>query len=64
VFHRFVYPLGSERVFSQLETELQYKGNFKTCWGAEEKIKLEEWIIHLPQILWELGSNNLVTTEV
>lgn len=28
------------------------------------KEKFDAWLLHLPQVLWELGNGNLVATEV
>jgi len=28
------------------------------------KAKFDAWFLHLPQVLWEIGSNNLLSTEV
>ena len=48
----------------QLETELQYQDSFRIARTADEAKKFEDWLVHLPKVLWELGSNNLSTTEV
>jgi pre-rRNA-processing protein IPI1 len=48
----------------QLETELQYQGSFTMARTPDEAKKFEDWLVHLPKVLWELGSNNLLTTEV
>ncbi|KAF7307005.1 Ipi1-N domain-containing protein [Mycena indigotica] len=45
-----------------LDTETQFTGHI----GAEIKTaeEVSEWINHLPKCLWELGSSNLVASEV
>lgn len=50
--------------FIQLDTERQYVGNFRVGKNPVDDEKLEGWIAHLPQALWEIGSSNLPTTEV
>jgi len=47
-----------------LDTERHYQGTFTAAKSDAEGKALEEWIAHLPQTLWELGSNNLPATEV
>lgn len=54
----------SDTIASQLETELQYRGGFKVGRTSADVKKFEEWLIHLPKVLWELGSNHPSTTEV
>jgi pre-rRNA-processing protein IPI1 len=49
---------------TQLETERHYQGRFTVGRSDVERRAFEEWIIHLPQTLWELGSNNLPAAEV
>ncbi|KAI0931972.1 hypothetical protein AcV5_004663 [Taiwanofungus camphoratus] len=46
-----------------LEREAEYQGAFRVGRSAEEDSKLEEWVLSLPKTLWELGANNLSTTE-
>ncbi|KAJ6610092.1 hypothetical protein B0H10DRAFT_2166190 [Mycena sp. CBHHK59/15] len=46
-----------------LDTEAQFKGNLKIGRGTEENKKVAQWLDHLPKCLWELGSNNIATTE-
>ncbi|KAF9460822.1 hypothetical protein BDZ94DRAFT_1374995 [Collybia nuda] len=46
-----------------LNTEPHYKGYFLLGRNTEEDQKLEDWVTHLPQTLWELGSSNLLVTE-
>ncbi|KAF9270293.1 hypothetical protein L218DRAFT_992927 [Marasmius fiardii PR-910] len=47
-----------------LETDPHYRGGFRIPQGtADDDDTIEEWIIHLPKVLWELGSNNLPATE-
>lgn len=62
--HNLPPPLLSNIRILKLDTEHQYQGAFKAGRTAEEIEKFEEWILHLPKVLWELGSNNLFTTEV
>jgi pre-rRNA-processing protein IPI1 len=50
--------------FIQLDTERQYIGTFRVGRNSADEGKLEEWIMHLPQTLWEIGSSNLPITEV
>ncbi|EGO01885.1 hypothetical protein SERLA73DRAFT_71044 [Serpula lacrymans var. lacrymans S7.3] len=47
---------------SLLETDAGYKGNLGALF-RNQKQKHEEWILHLPQTLWEIGANDLVTSE-
>ncbi|KZP31318.1 hypothetical protein FIBSPDRAFT_945334 [Athelia psychrophila] len=46
-----------------LETDHQYHGSFKVGRMESEVKKFEDWIVHLPKVLWELGDKNLSTTE-
>ncbi|KAL6304291.1 hypothetical protein BKA93DRAFT_733535 [Sparassis latifolia] len=46
-----------------LEREAEYRGAFRVGLDPETDKKLEEWIVHLPRTLWELGAGNLATTE-
>ncbi|KAF8168025.1 hypothetical protein B0H34DRAFT_683973 [Crassisporium funariophilum] len=46
-----------------LGSESPYQGEFKVSKDPAVKAKLETWFLHLPQVLWELGSANLPTTE-
>jgi pre-rRNA-processing protein IPI1 len=48
----------------QMETERAYEGDFKLEQHPEEISKLKEWVIHLPRVMWEIGSQNLLCTEV
>ena len=48
----------------KLETEVQYHGSFRMAQIADETRMLEDWLLHLPKVLWELGSSNMSTTEV
>ncbi|KAJ8521416.1 hypothetical protein ONZ45_g1840 [Pleurotus djamor] len=45
-----------------LDTERTYQGSFRPTRG--DNALLEEWITHLPKVLWELGVSSLYTTEV
>ncbi|EMD42224.1 hypothetical protein CERSUDRAFT_110758 [Gelatoporia subvermispora B] len=47
-----------------LGREAEYRGSFRVGRDATEDAKLEEWILHLPRVLWELGGNQPPTTEV
>ncbi|KAF5377588.1 hypothetical protein D9615_005333 [Tricholomella constricta] len=47
-----------------LSTEPRYHGNFRLGRDAGEDQKLEDWVAHLPQPLWELGVNNLPASEI
>ncbi|KAF4572843.1 hypothetical protein EYR36_007353 [Pleurotus pulmonarius] len=47
-----------------LDTERSYTGSFRLARFASEQSALEEWINHLPKVLWELGATNLVTSEI
>ncbi|TBU34542.1 hypothetical protein BD311DRAFT_746356 [Dichomitus squalens] len=46
-----------------LDGEREYIGTFKVGNSPEQDLKLEQWILHLPKTLWELGGNNPATTE-
>lgn len=46
-----------------LETETDYCGNFDVRNTGEQK-KFQEWILHLPRTLWELGPQNLAASEI
>lgn len=46
-----------------LKTEGEYTGSFRSNLSKEVEDKFEEWVKHLPKTLWELGANNLDTTE-
>ena len=48
----------------QLNSEPCYQGEFKTGSYPGVKEKLDAWLLHLPQVLWELGNSNLPATEV
>ncbi|KAF8622888.1 hypothetical protein AX15_006653 [Amanita polypyramis BW_CC] len=47
-----------------LDTEPQYQGAFKSGRGTRIETRFEEWLLHLPQCLWELGAADLHMTEV
>jgi len=49
---------------SQLRTEREYTGSFRSNLTKEVEDKFEEWVKHLPKTLWELGASNLEATEV
>ncbi|KAF5390285.1 hypothetical protein D9757_002858 [Collybiopsis confluens] len=46
-----------------LETDASYRGAFRLGVNADVDRALEEWITHLPQVLWELGASNATTSE-
>ncbi|KAH7911965.1 hypothetical protein BJ138DRAFT_1005493 [Hygrophoropsis aurantiaca] len=46
-----------------LEKEKEYRGHFAMK-GPEERRKLQDWVLHLPKVLWELGSNDLAASEM
>lgn len=50
--------------FEQLSSTPQYHGNMRVGRDVVEDQKFESWLIHLPQVLWEIGSSNLLSTEV
>jgi pre-rRNA-processing protein IPI1 len=58
-----IFLLQSKPFTRQLETEVQYQGSFRMARSADEVKKFEDWLLHLPKVLWELGSNNLSTIE-
>ncbi|KAJ7038093.1 hypothetical protein C8F04DRAFT_1326018 [Mycena alexandri] len=45
-----------------LNTEPQFNGHLNINTGAAQPVA--EWVNHLPRCLWELGSTNLVATEI
>ncbi|KAF9481355.1 hypothetical protein BDN70DRAFT_876306 [Pholiota conissans] len=47
-----------------LTMEPNCHGGFSWSRDAAIKAKFDAWVLHLPQVLWELGSSNLVGTEV
>ncbi|KAF7436898.1 hypothetical protein PC9H_003732 [Pleurotus ostreatus] len=47
-----------------LDTERSYTGSFRLARFAGQRGALEEWINHLPKVLWELGATSLVTSEI
>lgn len=50
--------------YLQLDSEPCYQGEFKAGSDPAVKEKLDAWLLHLPQVLWELGDSNLPATEV
>ncbi|KAG1826020.1 uncharacterized protein BJ212DRAFT_1317584 [Suillus subaureus] len=50
------------RFFWCLETETDYCGHFDVRNTGEQK-KFQEWILHLPRTLWEIGPHNLAASE-
>jgi pre-rRNA-processing protein IPI1 len=47
-----------------LDSESCYQGEFKAGSDPALKEKLDTWLLHLPQVLWELGNSNLLATEI
>ncbi|KAM6498183.1 hypothetical protein JOM56_006131 [Amanita muscaria] len=47
-----------------LDTEPNYRGSFRVGRSTEIENKFEQWLLHLPQVLWELGATNFPMTEV
>lgn len=47
----------------QLSLEPNFQGTFSWDRDAALSAKFDAWLLHLPQVLWELGNNNLLTTE-
>ncbi|KAJ3568803.1 hypothetical protein NP233_g5483 [Leucocoprinus birnbaumii] len=47
-----------------LDTEAQYRGIFRAGSTDQARQHFESWIINLPQVLWETGSSDPMTTEV
>ncbi|THV04867.1 hypothetical protein K435DRAFT_648461 [Dendrothele bispora CBS 962.96] len=45
-----------------LETDVQYRGEFRLG-RNEENTLLDDWITHLPKVLWELGPTNESMSE-
>lgn len=48
----------------KLDSEPSYQGEFKPRSDAAVKEKLDAWLLHLPQVLWEIGNSSLLATEV
>jgi len=48
---------------TKLETESDYCGHFDVQKTGEQR-KFQEWILHLPRTLWEIGAHNLAASEV
>jgi len=46
-----------------LERETEYAGTCRVGRAAADDQRLEEWLLHLAQTLWELGASSLPTTE-
>ncbi|KAF8807480.1 hypothetical protein BYT27DRAFT_7165165 [Phlegmacium glaucopus] len=47
-----------------LDSEPCYQGEFKGGNDPAVKEKFDAWLLHLPQVLWELGDSNLPATEM
>lgn len=48
----------------QLELDPEYHGQFRPTQLPQFRRRLEDWLTQLPKTLWELGAQQLVTTEV
>lgn len=48
----------------QLDTDPQYRGNFRLNRDAVTNKLFENWLLHLPQALWEFGAKNVPATDV
>ncbi|CAA7266517.1 unnamed protein product [Cyclocybe aegerita] len=46
-----------------LDLEPYYCGDFSSESDPEVKAKLDAWLLHLPQVLWEVGSSHIPTVE-
>ncbi|KIK93651.1 hypothetical protein PAXRUDRAFT_828751 [Paxillus rubicundulus Ve08.2h10] len=46
-----------------LEKERGYTGHFNPRHAGEDR-KFREWVLHLPQALWELGTGNFATSQI
>ncbi|TEB34941.1 hypothetical protein FA13DRAFT_1660099 [Coprinellus micaceus] len=46
-----------------LDTHSQYRGSFQLGLSSVEDERFKEWLLHLPQVLWELGASNILATE-
>lgn len=46
-----------------LSSAPQYHGNMRVGRDVVEDQKFETWLTHLPQVLWEIGASNLLSTE-
>ncbi|KAN0123950.1 hypothetical protein V8E52_002440 [Russula decolorans] len=47
-----------------LETDPRYTGTFRVSTDAACLQKIEQWVLHLPKTLWELGDTDVPCTEV
>ncbi|KAH9847335.1 hypothetical protein C2E23DRAFT_741971 [Lenzites betulinus] len=46
-----------------LDREPEYTGAFRTGQSQQTDATLEEWVVQLPKVLWELAGNHLATSE-
>uniref|UniRef100_A0A0W0G2M8 Pre-rRNA-processing protein n=1 Tax=Moniliophthora roreri TaxID=221103 RepID=A0A0W0G2M8_MONRR len=46
-----------------LETEPHYHGTFRIPHRPADDRLVEEWVAHLPKVLWEMGSSNVPASE-
>ncbi|KAI0315863.1 hypothetical protein OF83DRAFT_1061342 [Amylostereum chailletii] len=46
-----------------LETDVTYAGGFTLAKSAGDTEKFEQWVLHMPKTLWEMGGNNIPTSE-
>ncbi|KXN89955.1 hypothetical protein AN958_04959 [Leucoagaricus sp. SymC.cos] len=47
-----------------LGTDPQFRGTFRIGSNDQAQQRFEKWLIHLPQVLWEIGDSDPMTTEV
>ncbi|KAG6911904.1 hypothetical protein DXG01_000151 [Tephrocybe rancida] len=47
-----------------LSTEPRYHGQFRLGSDPDDDAKVQEWVTHLPQPLWEFGASNLPASEI
>ncbi|KAI0273534.1 hypothetical protein BC834DRAFT_921576 [Gloeopeniophorella convolvens] len=47
-----------------LDTTPRYGGTFKVGQNAGSLQKFEQWLVHLPKVVWELGDTNVPCVEV
>ncbi|KAG6842589.1 hypothetical protein C0991_000115 [Blastosporella zonata] len=47
-----------------LSTEPRYQGQFRLGNDPDDDAKVQEWVAHLPQPLWEFGANNMPASEI
>ncbi|XP_006454401.1 hypothetical protein AGABI2DRAFT_214405 [Agaricus bisporus var. bisporus H97] len=47
-----------------LDTESQFRGSFRAGGSDRMGQRFDNWLIHLPQVLWEIGGSDPMATEV